>query len=507
MSDGLCGLIPGRGDGGGGTVYAASQLRFGPAGRYGVSVRVSGILKGESLRSRALRGTAITLGGTMGAQLMRLLSNLILTRLLFPEAFGLMALIQTFMIALQMFSDIGIRASIIQNPRGEEPDFLNTAWTLQIFRGVFLWLVACALAWPLAAFYDEPQVRSLLPVVGLNALIMGFVSTRLAVANRQIRLGRLTLITLASQAVSIILMIALALIWPSVWALVIGGLAGCLITVLASHRFIPGMPNRLTWDKSAARDLMRFGQFIFISTLAGFFVNQGDKLVLGKLITFADLGVYNIAFFMASFPIMLGQMVAERILFPLYREIRPSEGAANRHKIARARRFVTGGVVAMFGILALIGNLLIGLLYDARYMAAGPMLIILALVQIPNALTLGNSQLLLAEGDSRHFSLLVVLRAILNFLFMLTGFWLLGILGVLLVQALLALVVYPLQQYYLNRYNGMHLRDDALFALAGLVIAILAIWLNWDALSAFCRNSMAAAPVVTGSWDAVSLFH
>lgn len=51
------------------------------------------MLKGDGLRSRALRGTAITLGGTAGAQFMRLLSNLILTRLLFPEAFGLMALI------------------------------------------------------------------------------------------------------------------------------------------------------------------------------------------------------------------------------------------------------------------------------------------------------------------------------------------------------------------------------------------------------------------------------
>ncbi|MFN3500356.1 MAG: oligosaccharide flippase family protein, partial [Pannonibacter indicus] len=75
-----------------------------------------------------MRGTAISLAGTGGQQLLRLASNLALTRLLFPEAFGLMALIQTFMVGLQMFSDIGIRPSIIQNKRGEEADFLNTAW-------------------------------------------------------------------------------------------------------------------------------------------------------------------------------------------------------------------------------------------------------------------------------------------------------------------------------------------------------------------------------------------
>lgn len=85
-----------------------------------------------------MRGVAISLGTTVAQQLIRLGSNLILTRLLFPEAFGLMALVQTFMTGLAMFSDIGIGPSIIQNRRGEDPDFLNTAWTIQIGRGVML---------------------------------------------------------------------------------------------------------------------------------------------------------------------------------------------------------------------------------------------------------------------------------------------------------------------------------------------------------------------------------
>lgn len=225
---------------------------------------------GDGLRSRALRGTAISLGGTGGQQMLRLISNLILTRLLFPEAFGLMALVQTFMTGLQMFSDIGIRPSIVQNKRGEDPAFLNTAWMIQIGRGVVLWLGACALAWPLAGFYNEPQITWLLPVVGINALIAGFTSTKTAVAGRNLRLGRQTVIGLVSQAVGLVVMIGLALIWPSVWSLVVGGLVSSLIGVVASHRFMPGIPNRLQWDASAARDLVSFGRFIFVSTLVGF---------------------------------------------------------------------------------------------------------------------------------------------------------------------------------------------------------------------------------------------
>lgn len=481
-------------------------------GRQGPPVDHDGValfsrhLNGDGLRSRALRGTAIALGGTGGQQFLRLISNLILTRLLFPEAFGLMALVQTFMIGLQMFSDIGIRPSIIQNKRGEDPDFLNTAWTIQAGRGVFLWLGACALAWPLSAFYDEPQILWLLPAVGLNAVILGFATTKTALANRQIRLGRQTVIGLISQTVGVVVMVGLAWIWPSVWSLVVGGLAGSLVSAWAGHRFMPGPANRFRWEPEAVRDLLSFGRFIFISTLVGFFVNQGDKLLLGKLVSFADLGIYNIGFFLANFPSMLGSKVAESILFPLYREIRPASGAGNRAKIRRARNLLTGSLIAMYGVLALAGVLIVSLMYDPRYAAAGPMLVVLALMRIPGALTLGNSQLLLAEGNSKDFSKLVTIQGVLKFAYMLGAFWLWGIFGMLLVQGLLMVTIYPLQQHYLRKHHGTDLPRDALFTVIGLGVAALAIWVNWDALCDFYLASRALAPAVTGSWAPAAVF-
>ena len=473
----------------------------------GKSLGVLKHFRGEGLRSRALRGTGITLGGTTGQQLMRLASNLILTRLLFPEVFGLMALVQTFMVGLQMFSDIGIRPSIVQSNRGEDPVFLNTAWTIQVGRGFLLWLGACALAWPLAVFYNESQILWLLPVVGLNAVIQGFSTTKSAVASRQLRLGRQTSIGLMSQAVGIVAMVGLAWIWPSVWALVIGGLISSLFNVVALHRLMPGVANRFHWNGDAARELMNFGRFIFLSTLVGFFVNQGDRLVLGKLVSFADLGIYNIGFFMATVPTMLGQRVAQSVLFPLYRQVRPSESEQNMKKIRRARNLVTGSMIAMFGVLAVVGVLLIDLLYDPRYAAAGPMLVLIALTSLFDALMIGNGQLLLAEGNSRDFSRLVIIKGLCKFVYMLTGFWLFGIFGLIVVQGILiALTIYPLQQYYLSKHSGTDLPRDALFALLGVLVCILAIWVNWDSVSQFYAASRAASPSVTGNWSPTAVF-
>ncbi|HBB84471.1 MAG TPA: polysaccharide biosynthesis protein, partial [Sulfitobacter sp.] len=93
--------------------------------------------------ARALRSTSWIVLSYGGAQAIRLASNLILTRLLFPEAFGLMALIQVVIVGLTLFSDVGIGPSIAQSKRGDDRDFLNTAWTIQAIRGGCLWLAAC----------------------------------------------------------------------------------------------------------------------------------------------------------------------------------------------------------------------------------------------------------------------------------------------------------------------------------------------------------------------------
>src|SRR6056297_1059184 len=146
---------------------------------------------GQALGARAIRGSMLTFIKFGGANALRLGSNLILTRLLFPEAFGLMALTQVFLTGLQMFSQFGINASVIRSERGDDPAFLHTAWTVQIVRGIGLWLICFAVAYPAAAFYGEPQLEQLLPAVGLTAAINGLASINMVTVNRKLLLGRL----------------------------------------------------------------------------------------------------------------------------------------------------------------------------------------------------------------------------------------------------------------------------------------------------------------------------
>src|SRR5205807_1748080 len=113
----------------------------------------------QRLRERALRAGAWTVGAHGADTVIRLLSTLIMTRLLFPEAFGQIGAAMSLLTGLVLISDLGIRTVILQNPRGDQDHFLRSAWTLQIWRGLGLWLI---LILPLA-FLSFPVVRKALP--------------------------------------------------------------------------------------------------------------------------------------------------------------------------------------------------------------------------------------------------------------------------------------------------------------------------------------------------------
>src|SRR5665213_3405929 len=100
-----------------------------------------------------LRGTAWTLGAFGVSQGLRLVTNVALARLLAPELFGIMVIVNSIRIGIELISDVGIGQNIVHNTDAEKPDFYNTAWTLQLIRSVVLWIVFSAAAIPIAHFY------------------------------------------------------------------------------------------------------------------------------------------------------------------------------------------------------------------------------------------------------------------------------------------------------------------------------------------------------------------
>lgn len=437
---------------------------------------------GSSLMERALRSSAITSLGFVAYQFLRLLSNLVLTRILFPEAFGLMALISVVMMGLAMFSDVGVSPAIMQSKRGDDRDFLNTAWTIQIIRGACLWVVACLLAYPAALLYNEPQLMLLLPVAALSLLINGFNPTKLETANRHLRAGRVTAIDLGVQIVGLIVAIAAAWLTQSVWALVISGIAAAAVQVVFLQVFLPGPRNRFRWEREAAEELISFGKWIFLSTVCGFFIGQGDKLVIGKYLSLEEFGVYNIGFFLASFPLLMGGLVTRKVLIPIYRESPPRESRENFLRLRKMRLPATAVLIVMLLAVAALGPWLVTLLYDPRYMAAGAVVALLACMQIPQVIVLTYDQAALATGDSKRFFVLALARAILIFGGLIVGLEAYGLIGAMLGLGAAYVLAYPVVIWLARHQGAWDPLHDAIYSILGMIGGGLIVMLHWDSI-------------------------
>lgn len=337
----------------------------------------------QSIGNRARTGTLWLVGGFGLSQIMRLGANVVLAAILFEEVFALMAIVTAVMTGLTMFSDIGLKTNVIQHPKGDEPDFLNTAWTLQVLRGTCLFLVAVLLAYPLSQFYgaNDPKAYELLfliPIVGLTALISGFQSAKVMAAARHLKIKELTRIEFVVGPFHVAVMLLLAWQMRSVYALAIASVLSSCVHTFLTYRLLNGPRSKFRWDSETVRVIISFGKWVFLSTLLTFMAVQLDRLALARMFSLAEVGVYSIAASLAVIVPTLAGSLQSSVLFPWYSR-KLAEGMPLPDAFARTR-------TAMMTLSSFLCTLLIvgatsffELAYDERYVKGGELLPILAL--------------------------------------------------------------------------------------------------------------------------------
>jgi O-antigen/teichoic acid export membrane protein len=433
-----------------------------------------------SLKKLAISGTLWTFFGYGAAQALRLIGNLILTRLLVPEMFGLMALVNVFIIGLNLFSDLGIGPSIIQNSQGDEPDFYNTAWTIQIIRGFGLLILCLILAYPLANFYQEPQLLLLLPIIGFSMVIAGFNSTSLFTLNRQINLAKLTIFEFIVQFLGLVIMIVWAIISPTIWALVIGNLIQGLIKMIASHFLVSNVRNRLVWDQTALEDLVKFGRWIFIATAMSFLGSQADRLILGKIFTLEVLGVYTVAYTFADLPRQLMNRINGKVMFPLMVKQIHAPRNELRRKLLKQRWLLLLSLALGLTIPICFGDWIILFLYDDNYSAGAWMLPILSMGLWLPILAQTIDPVLYALGKPQFIALGNFGKFIYMLIFIPLSYQVFGILGAVIAVAANDFPFYLAVSYGVGQEKLGSLKQDLLATLLIIALVSIVLLLRWS---------------------------
>jgi O-antigen/teichoic acid export membrane protein len=361
------------------------------------------------------RQSAWVAGPYVVKQVLRLGTNIVLARLLVPEMFGLMLLVNTLRIGTELLSDIGIGQSVVRSPRGDDEAFVNVAWTLQVIRGLCLTIFGLCMAYPIAWIYDQPELVPILAAMSLLFLMTGLQSPGLFLMQRYLRVKDRALYDFAWTLVQCGLTIALALIIPSIWALVLGVLGSTLFTTILSYRVGPRVRPRLAWHSAHAREIFGFGKWIFLSTAVYFAAGSTDKMYFVAALPLALAGVYSIARTLADPFDQLGQRVGSMLIFPKIAALGEQRGAAAASLRTR-RRSILALVALGIGCAMAVSDQMILLLYDARYHLAAfilPLLLVGAWFRVlgsfADAMLMGCSRAAPgALANSTKFAVLLV---------------------------------------------------------------------------------------------------
>lgn len=340
------------------------------------------------------------------SQLIRLGSNLVLTRMLEPDIFGIMAIVFVVIFGLVMLTDLGLWSFVVRHKDPENPHVLNVVWTLQVIRSwilfalvglasLFLYFGNTLFPGNFQGVYANPLLPALIFVSSISTLILGHKSMASAVMSRKMNIGKVELIELIAQLVSVAVMLVWVWIHPTIWALISASIVSGFVSVILNYFLFP-YKHKFAWDKRIATEVFHYSKWIVVASTLTYLFSQGDRIFFGAAITPTMLGIYSIALMMSTSITAIIDTLAGKIVFPALTSVAHNNRAALKSRYYTVRLYSDSLIFLLVGGLLATSMLIIDVLYDDRYIEAGWMLQILLFSVIGNTLSVVSMECLSA---------------------------------------------------------------------------------------------------------------
>jgi O-antigen/teichoic acid export membrane protein len=352
----------------------------------------------------------------VGSKVIFLVRLVILARLLSPDDFGLMAIAVTAIGFMLSLTDFGMIPALVQGTDENEERY-DIAWTIGFTRSLLVSLIVFALAPLIAAMFAEPRSADIIRVIALRPLLDGLVSIKVAKLNRDLYFRPLTILGLSQALINTVISIILAPAY-GVWALVFGTLAGSLVYLVSSYIVAPYRP-RLRFDSSGSRPLIRFGRWIFLTSLVVMAGSYLLRVSISRQLGTAELGLYYLAIQIAFLPTEVANEVIEPVAFTLFSRIQEDLSALS----ATFRSILSGTAALLLPVCALIIALAPTLVNDIlgpNWAGTVPIIRILTLVTAIDLLGEVTAPLFKGMGQPYRFTIVEATQSL-----MLVGFVLL----------------------------------------------------------------------------------
>ncbi|WP_315764546.1 oligosaccharide flippase family protein [Sphingomonas sp. Y38-1Y] len=426
-------------------------------------------------RSGGFTSKFVWTAGTFGLSAgLRFGLNVALSWLLAPEIMGIMVIVNAVRLGVDLLTDVGIEQNIVHHPDGLDPHFRDTAWTMQVTRGLMLSCVF-VLAAPWLADLYQIDVRIFL-VAALSPVLAGLHSTAIYVLVKRLEVPLRSSFELATEFLAVAVTVALALWLRSVWAPVFGLVAAVAMRSALSYA-LPEARQRLRIDRAVALRILHFGKWIAITTLVTYAATYLDRLYLGRVAPLALVGIYGIARAVAEVPTSMARRMSYQVVFPALAGATDADRGDRLKALGTSRLWFTLALCMGLAATSALGDVIVRLIYDHRYEGAGWMLSILLMGGVMAVLSNLNEALLLSAGRPHYSTIANVTRLATLAVLMPSGFAFAGVPGAIVAVAATELLQYGYIGVGLTRVRMAFWRQDAavLAASAGLFAAILAV--------------------------------
>lgn len=424
------------------------------------------------------------------SQLIRLGSNLIVTRLLEPEMFGVMAVVYVVIFGITMFTDLGLWAFVVRHKDPDNPHLLNAVWTLQVIRGwmIFFFILVMVIILIIGnhylpsyfhGIYADSRLPLLISIASVGSVIAGYKSMASPVMHRKLEVRKLELIELVSQVIGTSVMVVWVFLYPSIWALLSAGIVSLMISTALSYKLFP-FRHQFVLDKAIVKEVFHFSKWIVVASALTYLFMQGDKLFFAAKIDAATLGVYSIAFMLAGTLTSITETIAPKILFPVFSSVVHGDRNQLKQKYYRIRLHLDLPVFLTVGLLLALGPTIVNFLYDARYSDAGWILQILLFSVIGNTLSLVSTECLSALSITKVRMWVMLVRTLGLFIGLPLSFHLFGFHGALWAIALNVWIPLPIIYWNLAKNSVFSfLKEIRMLPAVGIGYAIGKIFLGF----------------------------
>lgn len=323
----------------------------------------------------------------------------ILARLLVPEQFGIFGIAALALALLEILTETGINVFFIQR-EGKIEEYIDTAWFVSILRGILISLLIVLTASPVSLFFNSPDSYKLLLLIGTVPFLRGFINPAIVKFQKELQFNKEFFLRFSIFSFDATVAILIAFFTRSAVSLVWGLIAGVLLEIFLSHWLIEPRP-KFVFEYPKVKRVVGRGKWVTIYSVFNYIFENGDDIVVGRLLNTFSLGLYQVAYKISTLPITEIANVFVKVSFPIYTKI---SGHTKRLKKAYLKTMLAISllVIPLGLIIFLFPEVIIKVILGNKWLDAAPVLRILAIFGMIRAITLSGYTLFLAAKKQEY---------------------------------------------------------------------------------------------------------